>query len=54
MKPFHHAKISVKKYGGRVDDYIEFHTFFDSSKENLPVQVVITPTEIRVDEYEHD
>jgi hypothetical protein len=32
MKSFHHAKISVKKYGGSVDDYIEIHTFIDSPK----------------------
>lgn len=36
MKPLIHAKISVKKYGGTIEDYIEFHTFFDSSKASLP------------------
>ena len=36
MKPFHHAKISVKRHGGCIEDYIEIHDFFDSSKQCLP------------------
>lgn len=32
MKPLHHAAISVKKYGGHVDDYMPIHNFFDTSK----------------------
>ena len=32
MKPYLHAKNSVKKYGGRVEDYQEIHDFFDTSK----------------------
>lgn len=32
MKPLLHAKISVKNYGGCVEDYIEIHNFIDSSK----------------------
>ncbi len=32
MKPFIHAQNSVKKYGGKVSDYIEIHNFMDSSK----------------------
>lgn len=35
MKPLIHAKISVKKYGGKIDDYIEIHNFFDTSKSSL-------------------
>lgn len=31
-KPLIHAKDSVKKYGGKIDDYIEIHNWFDSSK----------------------
>ncbi len=31
-KPFIHAKNSVKRYGGKEDDYIEIHNFMDSSK----------------------
>ncbi len=36
MKPLIHAKISVKKYGGKVEDYIPLHDFFDSSKVAYP------------------
>lgn len=32
MKPFVHARNSVKKFGGRVEDYLEIHNFFDISK----------------------
>lgn len=32
MKPLNHAMISVKRYGGAIEDYIEIHDFFDSSK----------------------
>ena len=32
MKPLHHAQISAKRYGGVIEDYIEIHDFFDSSK----------------------
>jgi hypothetical protein len=35
-KPLIHAKISVKKYGGIVEDYIPIHNFIDSSKSALP------------------
>jgi hypothetical protein len=36
MKPLIHAKISVKKYGGVVEDYLPIHDFIDSSKVALP------------------
>ena len=36
MKPLIHAKMSVKRYGGTIDDYIEIHNFMDSSKASLP------------------
>lgn len=36
MKPLIHAKISVKRHGGCVDDYIPIHNFIDSSKSNMP------------------
>lgn len=36
MKPLIHAKVSVKKYGGRVEDYLPIHDFIDSSKASLP------------------
>lgn len=32
MKPLNHAKGSAKRYGGIPDDYLEIHTFMDSSK----------------------
>ena len=36
MKPLVHAKISVKRHGGHVDDYLKIHNFIDSSKSNMP------------------
>lgn len=36
MKPMIHAKISSKKYGGTIDDYMEIHTFIDESKSHIP------------------
>lgn len=32
MKPLQHAQISAKTYGGKWSDYIEIHSFLDSSK----------------------
>jgi len=32
MKPLQHAQISAKNYGGNWTDYIEIHSFLDSSK----------------------
>ena len=31
MKPYIHAKINVKKYGGEIEDYLPIHDFMDSS-----------------------
>lgn len=36
MKPLIHAKISVKKYGGVVEDYLPIHNFIDSTKSSMP------------------
>jgi hypothetical protein len=36
VKPYIHAKISVKKFGGKAEDYIDIHDFIDSSKAALP------------------
>lgn len=36
MKPYIHAKNSVNKYGGKIEDYIELHNFMDSSKAHFP------------------
>lgn len=35
MKPLIHARLSVKKYGGHVDDYLPIHNFIDSSKASV-------------------
>ena len=35
MHPVHHAISSVKKYGGKIEDYLEIHNFFDSSKAHF-------------------
>ena len=32
MKPFDHAQLSVKKYGGLETDYQKIHDFFDQTK----------------------
>ncbi len=36
MKPFLHARLSVKKHGGCLEDYLAIHEFFDSSKIAMP------------------
>lgn len=36
MKPLVHAKLSVKRHGGTIDDYIPIHEFIDSSKITMP------------------
>ncbi len=35
MKPIIHAENSVKKYGGRVEDYLHIHQWFDDTKAHL-------------------
>jgi hypothetical protein len=35
-KPLIHARNSMKRYGGSVDDYLEIHHFMDSTKAALP------------------
>lgn len=35
MKPLLHAKSSVRKWGGKVEDYLPIHDYFDSSKAAL-------------------
>lgn len=35
MKPLLHAKISVRKFGGNVEDYIDIHNWFDSTKQHI-------------------
>ena len=36
MKPYEHAKLSVRKWGGIPEDYMEVHDFLDSSKAHFP------------------
>lgn len=36
MKPLIHAKSSVKKYGGKIEDYLAIHDFMDSTKSSVP------------------
>lgn len=36
MKPWNHAKGSVKRWGGREEDYLPLHDFFDSTKAAMP------------------
>lgn len=34
--PHIHAKSSVRRFGGKVEDYIEIHDWFDGTKELEP------------------
>jgi hypothetical protein len=36
MKPYLHAKISAGRFGGKPEDYLELHDFFDSTKAHFP------------------
>lgn len=36
MKPLLHAKVSVKKWAGVVEDYLPIHNFFDQTKGYIP------------------
>ena len=33
--PYHHALSSVKKYGGKPEDYLAIHSWFDDSKSHF-------------------
>jgi hypothetical protein len=33
--PYHHALSSVRKWGGKVDDYLAIHEWFDGSKAHM-------------------
>ena len=35
MKPYYHAKKSVKKFGGKWNDYIVIHDWFDQTKAHI-------------------
>ena len=35
MKPYHHCLVSVKKFGGEPEDYLEIHRWFDESKSGM-------------------
>jgi hypothetical protein len=34
-KPYEHAVLSVKKWGGKPEDYLKIHNFMDSSKAHV-------------------
>jgi hypothetical protein len=36
MKPVVHAQLSVRKYGGTIDDYLGIHEWFDQTKMCFP------------------
>jgi hypothetical protein len=36
MTPFHHAQSSAARHGGRAEDYLAIHQFFDETKAFLP------------------
>lgn len=36
MKPYIHAKASVRRYGGKMEDYLDIHDFMDSTKASMP------------------
>ena len=36
MKPVVHAKNSVRRFGGHIDDYLRFHNWMDSTKAHIP------------------
>ena len=38
MNPYHHALSSVKKWGGKPEDYLPIHDFFDESKAHYADQ----------------
>ena len=33
--PYHHAESSARRHGGRPEDYLPLHDWFDASKEHL-------------------
>ncbi len=33
--PYHHALSSVKKWGGKIEDYLPIHSWFDESKSMM-------------------
>jgi hypothetical protein len=35
--PLLHSRSSVREFGGRIEDYIEIHKFFDSTKGHMPI-----------------
>src|SRR3990167_166368 len=35
MNPYHHAISSKNKWGGKVEDYIQIHSWFDESKAHF-------------------
>lgn len=36
MKPFEHGRVSVKRFGGKPEDYQKIHDWFDQTKAHFP------------------
>lgn len=36
MKPYLHGAVSVKKWGGKEEDYQKIHDWFDQTKAHFP------------------
>lgn len=36
MKPYEHAQTSVRRWGGKPEDYLPIHDFIDESKAHFP------------------
>jgi hypothetical protein len=36
VNPYHHALSSARRYGGRLEDYLALHRWFDESKAFVP------------------
>ena len=36
MKPYIHAESSAKKFGGKPEDYLKIHNWFDQTKSHFP------------------
>lgn len=36
MKPLEHAQLDVKTFGGKLEDYLPIHNWFDQTKQFMP------------------
>jgi hypothetical protein len=35
MHPYHHALSSARKHGGKIEDYLPLHQWFDETKKHI-------------------